>query len=130
MSRAFVALISAAIVLGMHDSLAAQVCAPGASADDRSLAQYFVAHKVVGTIVLLNVTRQTCVRFNVERARTRFLPASTFKIFNTMVALDDGSIPDAETVLKWDGVYLTRQCSRQSAHQFSSAQGQSRAACG
>jgi beta-lactamase class D len=85
-------------------SLSGQVCSPSDTRVDPGLGSVFSAHDVNGTVVLLDMSRQTCVRFNPERAGERFLPASTFKIFNTMVALDEGSIPDAETVLKWDGV--------------------------
>jgi beta-lactamase class D len=85
-------------------SLTGQVCSASVTRVDRGLASVFSAYDVNGTVVLLDMRRQTCIRFDPERAAERFLPASTFKIFNTMVALDEGSIPDAETVLKWDGV--------------------------
>ncbi|HEY5565109.1 MAG TPA: class D beta-lactamase [Rhodothermia bacterium] len=39
-----------------------------------------------------------------DRAETRFLPASTFKIFSALVALETGVIPDEETTFKWDSV--------------------------
>lgn len=84
-------------------SLTGQVCSASVTRVDRGLASVFSAYDVTGTVVLMDMRRQTCVRFDPERAAERFLPASTFKIFNTMVALDEGSIPDAETVLKWDG---------------------------
>ena len=38
------------------------------------------------------------------RAETRFLPASTFKIFSALVALETGVIPDEKTSFKWDSV--------------------------
>jgi beta-lactamase class D len=85
-------------------SLSGQVCSANDTRVDPGIGSVFSPYDVNGTVVLLDMSRQTCVRFNPERAGERFLPASTFKIFNTMVALDEGSIPDAETVLKWDGV--------------------------
>ena len=84
--------------------LAAQVCPASDTRVDPRLASVFAEFNVQGTVVLMNVSTGQCVRFDPDRAAERFLPASTFKIFNTMVALDEGSIPDAETVLKWDGV--------------------------
>ena len=38
------------------------------------------------------------------RATTGFLPASTFKIFNSLVALEERAVPDEYTTLPWDGV--------------------------
>jgi beta-lactamase class D len=38
-----------------------------------------------------------------ERADARFMPASTFKIPNTLIGLETGVIPDASFTLPWDG---------------------------
>jgi beta-lactamase class D len=94
----------ASVLSAQASPVAGQVCPSGATVEDPDLAQFFDAWRVTGTFVLLDTEKQACIRFNPERARIRFLPASTFKIFNTMVALDEGSIADAETVVKWDGV--------------------------
>lgn len=74
------------------------------SSEDPSLAPIFADHNVAGTFALLDLNERTCVRRNAARPRERFLPASTFKIFNTRVGLDERSIPDEETVLTRDGV--------------------------
>lgn len=42
--------------------------------------------------------------YNKERCLERFSPASTFKIFNSLVALETGIAPDEQMVIKWDGV--------------------------
>ncbi|MEM6784438.1 MAG: penicillin-binding transpeptidase domain-containing protein [Bacteroidota bacterium] len=41
---------------------------------------------------------------NLERATTRYLPASTFKIPNALVALESGVVADSNEVFVWDGV--------------------------
>lgn len=41
--------------------------------------------------------------YNTQRAATRLEPASTFKIFNSLVALEAGVVKDEREVLKWDG---------------------------
>ena len=69
-----------------------------------NLRRHFADHKATGTFVLYAVKADSCMRYNPERAKRRFLPASTFKIFNTMAALEAESIPDDTTILKWDGV--------------------------
>ena len=40
--------------------------------------------------------------FNLERCSMRFTPASTFKIFNSLVALETGVAPNDQFVIKWD----------------------------
>lgn len=39
-----------------------------------------------------------------DRARQRFLPASTFKLLNALILLDAGVVQDLDTVVPWDGV--------------------------
>ncbi len=68
------------------------------------LRKFFSEYDAKGTFVLYALNTDSCIRYNPERARTRFIPASTFKIFNTMAALEAGSIPDDSTILKWDGI--------------------------
>ena len=41
-------------------------------------------------------------------AQQRFIPASTFKIFSALVALETGVIADISTVMPWDGVVRGR----------------------
>lgn len=43
--------------------------------------------------------------YNKERCLERFSPASTFKIFNSLVALEVGVAEDDALVLPWDGVH-------------------------
>ncbi len=39
-----------------------------------------------------------------ERARAAFIPASTYKIFNSLVALETGVLDDEHSTLYWDGI--------------------------
>jgi len=43
--------------------------------------------------------------YNQARCTQRFLPASTFKIFNSLVALYTAVAPDEHLMIKWDGVH-------------------------
>ena len=65
--------------------------------------KYFQAYNVTGAFVLYDLNRNQYLRFNPERCRQQFLPASTFKIMNAMVGLETGVIPDADYVIQWDG---------------------------
>ena len=40
---------------------------------------------------------------NSSRSETRFVPASTFKIPNTLIALEEGAIKNEKEVIQWDG---------------------------
>lgn len=42
--------------------------------------------------------------YNKERCLQRFSPASTFKIFNSLVGLETAIAPDEQLVIKWDSV--------------------------
>lgn len=66
--------------------------------------KYFQQAGVEGTFILYNLQQDQYLVYNSKRANTRFLPASTFKIFNSLVALELGAVRDENQVLKWDGV--------------------------
>jgi bla regulator protein BlaR1 len=55
-----------------------------------------------GAFVLKDVDGPTIV-INRPLAETRLTPASTFKLLIALAGLESGAIPDAHTVLRWDG---------------------------
>ena len=57
-----------------------------------------------GTIVVLDERAKRWHVANRKRAQQGFLPASTFKVFNALVALDSGAVRDEHEVIRWDGV--------------------------
>ncbi|HET9485445.1 MAG TPA: penicillin-binding transpeptidase domain-containing protein [Xanthomonadales bacterium] len=57
-----------------------------------------------GTIVVLDEQAKRWHVADRARAQRGFLPASTFKVFNALVALDAGSVADEHEVIAWDGV--------------------------
>jgi len=59
---------------------------------------------VEGAFVLLDVASSGITVVNPELAERAFLPASTFKIPNTIIGLETGVIPDEHFALEWDGV--------------------------
>lgn len=56
-----------------------------------------------GSLVIYDLKGNHYVRYNPEGCAQRFLPASTFKIMNALIALDTGVIPDQDFVISWDG---------------------------
>ena len=58
----------------------------------------------VGCFVLYDFSSDEYIRYNPERCEKRFLPASSFKIPNSLIALEEKVIPDENYVIKWDSV--------------------------
>lgn len=75
----------------------------GGPAEERELARYFDEARVTGTVALLDSASSELVCSQLAKCRTGYLPASTFKIPNTIVALESGVALDPETPLPWDG---------------------------
>lgn len=59
--------------------------------------------KLDGAILLFDPLTNTYLSNDFEYARRGFLPASTFKIPNSIIALETGVVEDDSTLLKWDG---------------------------
>ncbi len=74
-----------------------------AIADDQALAKLFAERNINGTIVISSLNSGKTFIHNGHRANLRFSPASTFKILNTLIALDEKVIAGENDVLKWDG---------------------------
>jgi beta-lactamase class D len=70
---------------------------------DAAGVDLFKAAGVDGAFVLLDVERDVRTVVNPAEAGRRHLPASTFKIPNTLIGLETGAIPDATFRLPWDG---------------------------
>ncbi len=67
------------------------------------LGQHFESEKVTGTFVLFDVQKDTMTVFNRPRAEERFVPASTFKIVNSLIGLKVGAVRDVDEVLPYGG---------------------------
>ena len=70
---------------------------------DDDLARLFSDRNLTGTLIIESLDGKTLYRHNPERSEERFIPASTFKIPNTLIALDAGALKDENEVIKWDG---------------------------
>ncbi|WP_254786761.1 class D beta-lactamase [Methylomonas sp. LWB] len=72
-------------------------------ANDPSLAALFAERQLSGTLIIATADGSQRYVHNDARASQRYASASTFKILNTLIALEEGAI-DSNEVLKWDGV--------------------------
>lgn len=67
--------------------------------------KYFADEGTTGTFVALKPDEKLSILSDSVRARQPFLPASTFKIPNSVIALETGVVKDPDKdVFKWDGV--------------------------
>ncbi|MFN6516876.1 MAG: class D beta-lactamase [Nostoc sp. CreGUA01] len=69
-----------------------------------NLGRHFQAFGREGSILIYDSNNKRTYEYNSQRNGTAIAPASTFKIFNSLVALETGVIPDDVAVLTWDGI--------------------------
>lgn len=73
--------------------------------EDQSLERYFNQHQLTGTFGMFDNAQGKFTIYNLKRYRDSvYLPASTFKIVNSAIALHTGVAPDEKMVIPWDGV--------------------------
>ncbi|MBT8420980.1 MAG: class D beta-lactamase [Gammaproteobacteria bacterium] len=75
-----------------------------AIAEDPVLAGVFSARQDIdGAMVISSLHGNRTRIHNDVRANRRFSPASTFKILNTLISLEEGAISGKDGALKWNG---------------------------
>jgi len=65
---------------------------------------YFDEFKVKGCFLLYDFQNNKTLIYNNERAEEGFLPASTFKMVNTLIGLETGIIKGEDFVIPWDSI--------------------------
>jgi beta-lactamase class D len=71
--------------------------------ESRAVGELFKAAGLTGTFVLYDVGTEQLIGHNQSRAETRFIPASTFKIPNTLIGLSTGAVGNVDEVLPYGG---------------------------
>lgn len=79
-------------------------CSVNRAKEDNSLKKYFDAKNVEGCFTMLDNGSGNITVYNMGMDTTRMLPASTFKIVNSLIALQTGVATDEHMSIKWDGV--------------------------
>ncbi len=67
-------------------------------------AAAFEQHDGEGTIVVHQLGTGVVLTHNSDRAEQPYLPASTFKILNSLIALNTGAVSSVDEQIPWDGV--------------------------
>jgi beta-lactamase class D len=75
---------------------------------DNDIKKYFDAQKANGSFGMFDNSRGRFTIYNLDRFKKRYSPASTFKIVNSLVALQTGRLTSDSTIISWDGVVRER----------------------
>lgn len=62
----------------------------------------------LGTVLIYDLSKQSFTSGHSELVDRRFIPASTFKIFSSLVALETRAIDDNHSTIAWDGIERDR----------------------
>lgn len=87
-------------------ALSALLCLPLAASEWRenpAIGKAFTEAGVTGTFVVYDEDADRFTGHGERRARTRFVPASTFKIANSLIGLETGSVESVDEVLPYGG---------------------------
>lgn len=71
--------------------------------DPIELPELFEKRGIEGTIIISSLDGKIEYIQNKSRSPKRYLPASKFKIPNTLIALEEGAIINEKEIIKWDG---------------------------
>jgi len=88
-----------AIAIGLASPATGQ--STGSSSD--AVAEIFHSRDIDATLLVESLGGQVVHVYNESRSSKRFSPASTFKIPNTLIALDAHVVESRDTVFRWDG---------------------------
>lgn len=72
--------------------------------DNTFLEQYMKENNIKGTVIIESLKENRKYIYDIVRSEERYLPASTFKIINTLIALQEGIIKNENEYIKWDGL--------------------------
>ena len=64
----------------------------------------FEKKNVNGTIVLYDISSGKSKVYNAERSDSAYMPASTFKLLNSLISLETNVINSVDDTIKWDNV--------------------------
>lgn len=77
--------------------------------DHEEWGKYYEAHNINNAcIMLFDNNHESIHYYNKDRCVRRLVPASTFNIFNSLVALETGIAPDDQMIVKWDSVVRSK----------------------
>ena len=80
-------------------------CTQSRMKDHTEWGKYFENNGIKnGCFIMRDNNHESIQYYNKDRCVQRFLPASTFKIFNSLAALESAVAPDDQLLIKWDSI--------------------------
>ncbi len=79
-------------------------CSVNKAKINNGLKKYFDSAHVDGSFSILNNSSGAITVYNMSLDTQRLLPASTFKIVNSLIGIETGKITDEKMIIKWDGI--------------------------
>jgi beta-lactamase class D len=70
---------------------------------ERDFQPYFDKYEVGGCFILYNQSDNEFIKYNSILCDSGYIPASTFKIPNSLIALEEGVVKDTNQLIRWDG---------------------------
>jgi len=70
---------------------------------NQKIDDLFLKANVEGTFIVFNVNKSSFIAHNSLRANKRYIPASTFKIANSLIGLSVGAVKNVDDVLPYGG---------------------------
>lgn len=70
----------------------------------KDFKQYFDSTGFKGSFLMYDLNADKYIYYDSARCNKEFIPASTFKIPNSIIGLETGVIPDENFVIPWDGI--------------------------
>ena len=84
-------------------------CSPNNVSEDNSLKKYFDENKLSGCFGMFDNGHGSFTIYNSGRfSDSVYLPASTFKIVNSLIGIESGRVQDTNTVIPYDGAHRGR----------------------
>lgn len=76
--------------------------------EDPALKAIVDASGFAGTVLVYDLNADAYRAGHAERASLQLIPASTFKVFSTLAALESGVIAGEDAIIPWDGIVRSR----------------------
>ncbi len=93
------------VVILLSVVLLASSCRESRIHEHENWGEYFAEYGIDSACFIMRDNNHEAIEYyNKERCLQRFSPASTFKIFNSLVALDVPIVPDESFIIQWDSV--------------------------
>jgi beta-lactamase class D len=70
---------------------------------EKDFKYHFQKYGVEGSFILYDLHRKSYAVYKRSQSSAGLIPASTFKIPNSLIALELGIVKDENTIMKWDG---------------------------